>query len=357
MHDEDGTQPVPNEGRTLVILGAGASRGYDSTLTASDTPPATTGILEAARDVGILGSPDFNELRSAAYSYALRTGNKSSLRLDFELFLTDLADRYLNAVKISDRPSIGALARILSEAWYFLFDLFRRFGSAYTKNGNAYHLLALHAKRQRICVISLNYDVLFELALIREGVPIAWLPSTSPLDVPFAKLHGSVSWLNPAKGAVQIGSAGVPLTIRDVAPFIYSNTIVTNTTAVLPVLTVHTIPLQDLLQSGSNWAEPLIVPPLANHRRISKFQLLIRVEQFARQFAKLAPNVVVIGTQLRSQDKVICDIVKDCAGRGASFTFVGKRAVMASRIQSLAPGFNLAAAQWFDKFDQWTATL
>ena len=71
----------------------------------------------------------------------------------------------------------------LGESWYFTFELLRYYSILYKPKFDSYQRLALHHLQENYSVISLNYDVLFEMAVLNSNLLYAY-PVWSEQPVP-----------------------------------------------------------------------------------------------------------------------------------------------------------------------------
>jgi hypothetical protein len=156
------------------VLGAGASYGYSEALPRESRPPLTNEFIAKGDKLGILNDKSFSALLATLKEYTESTSkvvggstNLSSLDLDFEEFLTWLSNSFY-ALKPQTEEQFkqsNVLQRALGQSFYFVYELLRQFTLSYVPRFDNYRRLALHYHDCHYSVLTLNYDVLFELAL------------------------------------------------------------------------------------------------------------------------------------------------------------------------------------------------
>ncbi len=226
-----------------ILLGAGASFGYDETLQDLRRPPLTNEVLAKAYRIGIFTKNAFPNLYEKAMAHLVKQSNQAVSEptgiLDLEELLGGVADEFENASlaqsqlfsqpnpsreeikKLSERTH--SLQAALGEAWYLLFETLRTYSVAYVPNFDGYQRLALAYLREPYNVISLNYDTIFEMAILNAGLSFNYFPPNPPRSIPIARVHGSIGWLNSLARSVVNTSVKRPDVLKFVAPLIYSN--------------------------------------------------------------------------------------------------------------------------------------
>lgn len=169
----------------VYIIGAGASVPYG-------LPTLKTLSWELAQSL----SPESRRLFTTAIRDCFGTNlEKPADSPDFEELLNRLdprALRYLEDSGIgapdSDRRKAAELA--LSGLRTFVQDKCTKFGS-----GNGPFDVLVAALDRTALIVSFNWDILLEMALLRAGRTYRYLPSTHAQDaVVLLKPHGSINW-------------------------------------------------------------------------------------------------------------------------------------------------------------------
>src|SRR5256885_8950773 len=140
-----------------IILGAGASFGYDDSLPKSAKPPLTNDLFTNGESLGLFTPQKYPRLYSLWASY--KTGN-----IDVEDFMQKLVIGFQ-----AKQENSMHFQKALGESWYYIFEIFRYYLKSYQSNGNNYDKLARHFRSSNYSIISLNYDTLFELAVLKAG--------------------------------------------------------------------------------------------------------------------------------------------------------------------------------------------
>jgi hypothetical protein len=359
-----------------ILLGAGASFGYDETLQDLQRPPLTNEVLAKAYKIGTFTKANFPNLYERAMSYFANqskqpltepTGN-----LDVEKFLGGLADELeANSLALSQLFSQSnrseekikqlfdeghSLQAALGEMWYLLFDTLRTYSIAYVPNFDAYQRLALHYLREPYNVISLNYDTIFEMAILSAGLSLNYFPPNPPRSIPIAKVHGSIGWLNPLARTVVNSGIKKPDVLKFVAPLIYSNRFNMGTPRILDPRSLGTIRLSDLLRSGSDYDEPLLIPPIGNHKDYDKAPLYQNVWQQAAAMIDQSSELVFVGTTLRRQDAKLCEIIAKNLKKGTRITAVRGVKDVTETLNAILP-WKLDMLETFGSFELYAKTL
>lgn len=270
------------------IIGAGASFGYNEAIPKCDRVPRTQEVLLWGKINGLLLDDYFPNLISVLSGFLRRKGRNTEdyKNIDIEEFLQNVGDEwaslnakfeygldansvdpairkeiqdnilsnvqdYFNTIRREhpelvlndDRKRAATLQSCLGETWFFLFELFRRNSIAYRANFDSYQRLALHHLGVNYGVISLNYDVIFEMAIQNSALSYRYPPFTpnsmTQLShyrvIDIAKVHGSINWLNAYGKGIALGGMklrGSEL-LKKVSGFIFSNRV--NTTPLINI--------------------------------------------------------------------------------------------------------------------------
>jgi hypothetical protein len=338
------------------ILGAGASYGFDESLSKELRPPLTTEFFFKGTKLGIFSEQDFPDLFTTFKKY-LKNENLSEEMCDIEKFLQYLADNFISTKpqKPDDFKRIRQLQRALSQSFYFIYQLFRYYAFFYTPKFDSYRRLALNYNNCKYGIITLNYDILFELALRSVNLNYHYFVGPHyPKSVPVAKIHGSINWINSCKGGIAYENIGKDI-FQTVTQPIYSNKFYLSPMMVLPLDGVKDVSYTDLIRSGSDYDEPALIPPLANYKDYEKVERYKEVWQFAESILRETSELIVIGCSVRKEDIKFRDLIKDSLKNDIPITIVspGQKNVM-EELKSLG---KTKFKEPFESFDKYTKTL
>lgn len=358
-----------------IILGAGASFGYDESLTEIQKPPLTDEVFRKGYRLGILSKADYPRLYDKLVFYFKNILGDSSQeptgRIDVEVFLSWLAERFEDLSQRVPSPShegheerdsifreINSFQGAIGEAWYFLFDIIRYYSISYKPRFDAYRRLALHYFDQPYSVISLNYDTVFEFAILSAGLGISYgIGDGVPLSVPIAKVHGSVNWVNPIGRGIAVEGLSGNDVLPAIAPFVYSNRINVGAPRILDLRSLHTIRVKDLLRSGTDYDEPILILPIGNHKDYEKVGIYQQMWGAAERMIDQAKELVFIGTTLRKQDTRLCEAVGKNLKEGTRLVIVGGKDKLIATLRDVLPWSLPDSIESFDSFFQYAKTL
>ncbi len=342
-----------------IILGAGASYGYDSTIPEDERPPLGKSVIATAIRKGFLsggkyrklsklidlylkakgltdqdiGNADIEEVLSWAAELDSKSGQMSisSVLSNFDRdTLTQIPDESRRESYYEDILHNG-----IGQVWYLMFELFRYYSVMYRPNFDAYQRLALHRYNEEYSVISLNYDVIFETAVLYSNMiysypsspdlqgsgvyryfpypPSIWPDSRRTIYI--SKIHGSVNWFNPAYHLISVGAEVTDLytLIDGVGGFPYTNKFEIGGPRIPRILAptqLIQLTLRDLLPDGSQFYEPMLLAPVGNFKDYDKFPYVRRNLDAAGQLLSASDELVLIGTSLRQQDEDLNNLIR-----------------------------------------------
>ncbi|MGA3407138.1 MAG: hypothetical protein ABSD49_15525 [Candidatus Bathyarchaeia archaeon] len=339
-----------------IILGAGASFGYDETLSDIEKPPLTNEVFKKGYQLGILTRAEYPRLYDKLIFYFNNILGGSSQeptgKIDVEAFLNWLAEQFESfSQRISARTSqqsdeertgisreANNFQGAIGEGWYFLFDIMRHYSISYKARFDAYRRLALHYFDQPYSTISLNYDAVFEFAILSVGLGINYGGGDgTPLSIPIAKVHGSVNWVNPIGRGIAIGGLTGANILQTIAPFIYSNRLNVGAPRILALETLHKIRVRDLLRSGTDYDEPILIPPIGNHKDYEKVKIFQQMWGSAERMIGEATELVFIGTTLRKQDTRLCEALKKNLKQTTKLVIVRGKSKVIATLKEILP--------------------
>lgn len=186
--------------RTLVVLGAGATRGasYISNNSPSPLPPLDTDFFQqvARMSSGKKTKSDAQKLLTFIHR---EFGNEINLSMEDFLSEVDYTDRFHEEFNIDPGPKVKKYQKALENFHRVLPDLLNQ-----TTSGTCdYHEILAESLGTRDCVISYNYDCLIDRA-IKNNTMKRWDPDRSGYGASggygFKPDSGSEHWRNHSTG-------------------------------------------------------------------------------------------------------------------------------------------------------------
>jgi len=117
-----------------------------------------------------------------------------------------------------------------------------------------------------------------------------------------------------------------------------------------------TIGLNDLLRSGSDYDEPLLIPPIGNHKDYDKAPLYKNVWQLAAAMIDQSSELVFVGTTLRRQDVKLCDVIANNLNKGTKIVAVRGLKQVTQTLNAILP-WKPDAIEPYDSFEKYAKTL
>ncbi len=321
--------------RKCYILGAGASYGYDESLFVEQRMPITDEFFLKGEKMGLLNPDVFPELVQYLESYIKETRKDkqiTSYTCDVEDFLQWLCEGFDKAE--TDKSS---KQRALGQCYFYIYELLRRLCSLYYPKYDNYRRLALHFHDNRYSVITLNYDVLFEMAANSIGINCYYSDNPNrPLNsILLLKLHGSINWINQLGRAIAYGGEYSDL-FPVIAQNIYSNRFQIGDIKILPTHEIRGISFRDLILSGDDYYEPVIIPPFSNYKDFDKVDFYKKVWDAAKKQIDRAQEIIIIGCSIRPQDLKLIELMKDIVDDKKVVTICSPDAeIVKQRIQNI----------------------
>ena len=395
--------------KRCIIIGAGASYGYDSKLINSQKPPLGKDVLSRALERGILVKEKFPCILESLVDYCEKhqKDNVYFSDVDIEEFLESMATKlesisstlnlsaptatstdiekitaeiqkdFANSWKIikssyNDGADLNRDLRkaayffqsALGESWFLMFDLFRDYSIAYRPAFDAYQRLALQHLKEDYDLISLNYDVLFELAANASGIAVRY-PDTNPDKllltnsriISVAKVHGSVNWFNSYSRTITLGDTNETSykLLNKVAGFIYSNRSQMEPIRIVEPALLRQITMDNILQSGREYYEPALLPPIGGYKDYDKVRYFKLNWTEAERMIGLADELVFIGTQVRKQDTMLREMLKNKAKAKVDILTVGSKPT--ERDLKEIMGDKVGTVSAFVDFEEFAKTL
>ena len=395
-----------------IIIGAGASYGYDSALMEEERPPLGKDLLYRSIEAGALVAWKYPMLFTTLLDYAKKF-SRDALHfsdIDSEEYLEFIADQLkcindalsagfttpsqetvkklmdqfqqdfegtINKIKeeiqkIEDpnwklRRVASQLQSALGESWYLMFEVFKKYSFSYRPNYDAYQRLALSHMKEGYNLISLNYDVIFELAASTVGIGVQYPPqnteppNTLPLVDPrriinMAKVHGSINWFNSYSRGINLGTRerGYRL-LHKISGLIYSNRVQSEPILIVNFPQLMQTEIQDILLSGSKYYEPALLPPVGNYKDYEKVKYFENNWKAAEGYVKSASELVVIGTSIRDQDTKLRQLINDNVVKEIPITIVGSHDAE-TKIKTLL-GSKASNLTFVDSFEEYANKL
>jgi hypothetical protein len=335
----------------VYILGAGASYGYDASLPSILTPPMTDEFFIKGVQWGNLVENRYPKLTNRLKSqYQWKGTNQENdlqkIREDIEPFLVEVGNEFEK--REPDAQSV------LGETTYFILDLLKHFRITGQNRFDCYRRLALSYLDMPYYVVTLNYDILLESAINAVGLNYVYGEPILPKSIPIAKIHGSISWLNPIGHGIALGGLKAG-DIPSVARNIYSNRIEMQRPLMLGVPQVANLSDFDIVRAGNDYYEPIIVPPQGEFKDFRKFKILEEVWQWTQSLVSFADEVVIIGCSLRQEDSRLWHLMSSLK-KGAKLTLVNPKAD-ALKENILKNNRELHVQEQFKDFQEFAKTL
>jgi hypothetical protein len=313
--------------RTVVIVGAGASAGYDPEHPEA-CPPTTRGLFESREFTELLQLSRYAPLRRAWESW--RVAHSSG---EVEAFADTLAAR-LETLYRGEQGRLprdptwweqtGELAGALGGLWYLLFEGFQKFQREHRGGHDNYRALLNRFEGDDLSIVSLNYDALLEASILAKGLRYSYAPSREHGTIWILKPHGSLTWLNPAsEGGGQVWYTDQDKQVKAVFQMVYSNIFGNAPTRVITPTQFTAIEFTDLILAAKHYFIPGILPPIGIHKDPRQVPILERAWDDARRLLAGADRVVFIGTSLREQDVGLRDAITLGLVRRTNIELVG----------------------------------
>ena len=310
-----------------ILFGAGASFGYSDLRTRGVLrPPLSTEFFTKGQKLGILDKNRFPALCTVISDFMAKSGKK-------------LAD--LDVEEIMDYAITQSVAPTSpGELMFYIYELLRFHAVHYTpgledERYDNYQKFVTHYEDELYNVISLNYDILFELALaahrqwpyynIGKGLPPQGANIRYGVDevrferrVPVAKIHGSINWMNPASKTFVPLTRNFSTDAQRVYNMRYGNVVYGTRTQgnrggveVLPLFEMEIRSNKDMLYSDPGYIyQPAIVPPVGQGKPYNLVTELTQVRDLAASMLRDATKLIVIGSKLRSADKLLHNLIR-----------------------------------------------
>ncbi|MDH3764485.1 MAG: hypothetical protein OER82_01575 [Nitrosopumilus sp.] len=197
----------------------------------------------------------------------------------------------------------------LSELYYYIFELLKHYSVQYFPNFDSYRCLALHRHNINYAVISLNYDIIFESAILYAGLGFNYGEPSLPKPIPIAKVHGSINWLNPGHGVAYRTTKDDDV-FKIVSKNIFSNRIEGQPQVIIPPGSLICIKRQDIVRSGTDYDVPMLMPHLGRAKDFSLLPKSPTIWRFANLLISDVTELVFVGTSIRKQDELFCKLIK-----------------------------------------------
>jgi len=318
-----------------IILGAGASLGYDESLKGVDKPPKTNSLFKNGYLLRLFTQEKYPRLYENLKSYQKTKYGLTSENLlqefDVEAFLGWIGDRfeYLLAKLLADpfnfpiheRDELNSYQTALGESWFYLFEIMGFYSRAYKHNSNSYAKLAKYCLNENYSVISLNYDVLFEQAIQTSGLKYDYKEKQSDA-ISIAKIHGSINWLNSGRGGFGFANVNSNEIFSRVTNIIFSNKIQIHAPQIMELSDLPNLTTEKLLRSGTDYDIPILVPPIGKFKPYADSDFLNNVKKYAQNLFVNLDDLVLIGTTLRKEDTFLCNLVKSSVKQSTRIVIV-----------------------------------
>jgi len=313
--------------KKCYLLGAGASYGYDDNLPDLGRPPLSNEFFSKGQRLGLFTEDKYPRLYQALIEY---TKLQKIENPDIENFLSWLATNFYKSGEVIHEVKTDVnferaifLQCALGESFYFIYDILKYYSLSYKPDFDCYRRLALHYFDKKYNIVTLNYDTLFENAILSLNGSFYYLPPRRhPNSIPIAKLHGSINWLNPFGKAIAHRNLTGKDAFRTVVCSVFSNRAWMEDMKILHPLALKEIEVDDLVRSGTDYDEPALIPPLEDYKDYEKVERYKEVWDFAKSMLRDTTELILIGCSLRRQDKKLEELLSKSIRRSVSFTIV-----------------------------------
>ena len=203
--------------KTLLVLGAGASRGASFAIDPTSILPPLD--LDFFQQISRMSSSE----SAARLLTFIRSEYGHEVGLSMEQFFSeaDYTDRFHNELNVDPGPNIRRYKKALDDFFHVLPQMLQMA----TSDRCEYHAKLAESLHARDCIISFNYDCLIDRALC-DNSDIRWDPDKNaygfelasggsswrkhsigrPVKTPIRllKLHGSHNWSKNADGGIRL---------------------------------------------------------------------------------------------------------------------------------------------------------
>jgi hypothetical protein len=346
-----------------ILLGAGATHGYDDSLVGSAIPPQTVGLFASPHARELLGQSRYESLREA-WKAQLSANGADAETVDVELFFQELTERLdllqdrtrwsnldteTRRVLLDTHEAVGAL-------WWFLFELFQPFLREMKSGPNNYSLLARDVQAHPSVLISLNYDPLLEASILREQLPYSYTPPPVDQTIPILKVHGSVTWLNEARG-ISMRMHSREKTVKAVVRMAYQNRIQPRPVRVLSIPEYLKMGFDEVLRDGNDYDIPALLPPIGNHKDYEQLDVYRNLWEAAGTSLSEATELILIGTRLRESDVKLCSTLTRFVRRHTPITIVGDYRAVKARLDQMLGWTHDSELPFYRRFGDWVRSL
>ena len=346
-----------------IILGAGASAGYDDAFSPQDRVPTTNEFFSKGIKLGIFSEDQYPNLYSTLKAYlSIENSQKltsSNTSINVELFLESLAMEFEKASEEIRSGNLNTKIKkfqtAIGESYYYIFELLRYYSIRNQPKLNNYSRLAAYAFLNDYSIISLNYDTILENSI--EKIYCGYNYDSSNLQnyIPIAKIHGSINWLNPGGRGMSFGNSSDEL-FEIITGMIYTNQIEVDRPKNLNQMDLAKTKVRDLIRSGSDYDIPIIMPPIGKYKNFSYLRFSENIWKFANSLISNVMELVFIGTSIRDADQEFCDLIKNNVKKETKITIVGDVAGNKKRLSEIL-GFESNIVKEYSRFTEFAKTL
>jgi len=306
------------------LLGAGASYGYDEKLFDLERPPLSYEFFLKGERLGIFTKDKYPNLYQAFTEYRKLFNTENP---DIEKFLSWLATNFFkskSSLQKGELDEIIFLQCSLGESFYFIYEILKHYSLSYKPRFDSYRRLALHYYDEKYNVITLNYDTLFENAILSVKGIFHYPPSPKmhPNSIPIVKLHGSINWFNSFGRAIAYEGLTGKEAFKKVVCSIFSNRSWIEPMKIVHPLALKEIDVNDLIRSGMDYDEPALIPPLEDYKDYEKVQRYKEIWSFAENILRDTNELVIIGCSLRREDKKLKELLSSSLRKNTCVTIV-----------------------------------
>lgn len=307
------------------LLGAGASLGYRNNYNKRrNRPPSSQEFFERGKELNILDENLFPGIVNIIEKYAEDQGEKSD---DWKHDIEQVMTYSLNMN--GERSHYGQLT-------YFIYALFQYYSNIYNPKGfDNYQKLAKHYRESPYCVISLNYDTIFEQALSARGLSPNYGYRYTRNQIPVAKLHGSINTINKMPNDYINFPDEIPgrmdqvyqTEIQNVSIVRNGQSINRPDTTYMEVDDVKEFNCRSLLSDERpDYYQIALAPPVGKNKLNNEggenmvYKELKRIQEYAAEMLKDIDELVIIGCSIRENDDDLRTLIRENLGKNAKVT-------------------------------------
>jgi hypothetical protein len=309
-------------------MGAGASFGHLE-LPNEDTPPLLSNFLSRSVKKGVLNHSDFPELVDECLSQGedndLNTAclNMEKKHFNFESFLSKTNDLWT-----------------LQLSRFFIYKFLGNYCKLGINKNSAYQILADFMRKKIYSingVINLNYDTLFESALISNGIQVNYSLNYNLVDKFFVlKPHGSVNFRFP------LSRGFIKMNVGDWQEFLKMHNSIIETNRFSgqwietydPTFNFETDFLTNTLDKKDRILNyiPALIPPLGEKKYYEQFDSYEIIWDSISSILMQTNTLVIIGCNMNKEDTRLWEVINNNLSKDSKIKIISSSYTSADKI-------------------------